>query len=140
MQRLLEFSQHHPLLIGLFVAVLVAIAVDEALRRLRNWRELSPASGVLFMNKGAAVVDLRSAAEYAAGHIINSRNIPLAELDGRVTELEKFRGQPVLLYCKSGDDSHTAAKRLGKLGFSELAVLKGGLSTWQQEQFPLERR
>jgi rhodanese-related sulfurtransferase len=140
MQRLVEFSQHHPFLIGLAVLVLAALAVDEALRRLRKWRELPPAQGVLLINKGATVVDLRPAAEYSAGHIINSRNIPLPELDGRVTELEKFRDQPVLLYCKSGDDSNAAAKRLGKLGFSQLAVLKGGIGAWQQEQFPLERR
>jgi len=140
MQRLLEFTQHHPFLFGLLAALVVAIAVDEALRRARKFREVSPAQGVLLLNKGAAALDLRSSAEFSAGHIINARNLPLPELDARIGELEKFKEQPLLLYCKSGDGSQTAATRLGKLGFQQLHVLKGGLGAWQQEQFPLERR
>jgi rhodanese-related sulfurtransferase len=140
MQRLLEFTQHHPFLFGLLAAIVVGIAVDEALRRARKFREVSPAQGVLLLNKGAAALDLRSSAEFSAGHIINARNLPLPELDARIGELDKLKEQPLLLYCKSGDGSQTAATRLGKLGFQQLHVLKGGLGAWQQEQFPLERR
>lgn len=139
MQRLLEFSQHHYYLVGLAALLLVALAVDEALRRLRKYRELGPAQSVLLINKGAAVLDLRAQAEFSAGHIMNARNIPLAELDGRAGELEKFRGQPLLIYCKTGSDAGTAAARLAKKGFQPLTVLKGGLAAWQQEHLPLER-
>lgn len=138
MQRLLEFSQHHYYLVGLAALLLVALAVDEALRRLRKYKELGPAQSVLLINKGAGVLDLRAQAEFSAGHIMNARNIPLAELDSRAGELEKFRGQPLLIYCKSGSDAATAAARLAKKGF-ELTVLKGGIAAWQQEQLPLER-
>lgn len=139
MQRLLEFSQHHYYLVGLAALLLVALAVDEALRRLRKYKELGPAQSVLLINKGAAVLDLRAQAEFSAGHIMNARNIPLAELDGRAGELEKFRGQPLLIYCKSGSDAGTAAARLAKKGFAP-TVLKGGIAAWQQEHFPLEKR
>lgn len=139
MQRLIEFSQHHPLLIGLAVLALLALAVDEALRRLRKYREVGPAESVLLINKGAAVVDLRSEGEFSAGHIIHARNIPLPELEARAAELEKLRGQSLLVYCKTGNDAATAAAKLAKRGFTPLAVLKGGISAWQQEQLPLER-
>ena len=139
MQRLIEFSQHHPLLIGLAVLVLVALAVDEGLRRLRKYREVGPAEGVLLINKGAAVLDLRTEGEFTTGHIIHARNIPLSELEARAAELEKLRGQSLLVYCKSGSDAATAAAKLAKRGFEPLAVLKGGISAWQQEQLPLER-
>ena len=139
MQRLLEFSLHHYYLVGLAVLALLALAVDELLRRLRKYREVSPAEGVLLINKGAAVLDLRSQAEFSAGHIINARNVPLAELEARAAELDKLRGQPLLVYCKSGSDADNAAAKLAKRGFQPLAVLKGGVSAWQQEQFPLER-
>jgi uncharacterized membrane protein YcaP (DUF421 family) len=76
MSRLLEFSQHHPLLIGLVVLVILALAVDETLRRMRKYRELAASQAVLLINKGAAVIDLRSHAEFDAGHIINARNLP----------------------------------------------------------------
>lgn len=139
MQRLFEFTQHHPILIGLAVALLAALAADEVMRRLRKFRELGPAEGVLFMNKGAAVLDLRTQAEFSAGHIIRARNIPLPELDARAGELEKHREEPLLLCCKDGSESPRAAGRLIKRGFKQLAVLKGGIAAWQQQQFPLER-
>ena len=139
MQRLLEFIQHHPYLNGALLAVLVALAVDEALRRLRKYREIGPAESVLLINKGAAVLDLRAQAEFKSGHIINARNIPMAELDGRTAELDKFREQALVLACKSGAEAATAAARLTKQGFRQLFVLKGGIAAWKQDQFPLER-
>jgi rhodanese-related sulfurtransferase len=139
MQRLLEFTRNHYVLVGLALLVVLALVVDELLRRMRKYREVAPAEGVLLINKGATVLDLRSQAEFSAGHIINARNIPLAELEGRSSDLEKLRGQPLLMYCKSGDAAGTAAAKLAKLGFEGIAVLKGGLGAWQQEQFPLER-
>jgi len=139
MQRLLEFSRNHYILVGLAVLVLLALAVDEALRRMRKYREVGPAEGVLLINKGAAVLDLRSQAEFSAGHIINARNFPIAELEARSQDLEKLRGQILLVYCKSGESAASAATKLAKRGFEGIAVLKGGLGAWQQEQFPLER-
>ena len=139
MQRLLEFSLHHYVLVSLAVLALLALGVDELLRRLRKYREVSPAEGVLLINQGAAVLDLRSQAEFSAGHIINARNLPMAELEARAAELDKLRGQSLLVYCKSGNEADAAAAKLVKRGFQPLAVLKGGLAAWQQEQFPLER-
>ena len=139
MQRFLEFFQHHPILMGLAGLVILALAVDEVLRRLRKYQEVAAAEAVLLINKGAAVLDLRAPGEFSSGHIINARNMPLAELDGRVRELEKFKGQPLILCCKDGSDAGSAAARLAKLGFGQLKALKGGISSWQREQFPLER-
>ena len=139
MQRFLEFSLNHPIMIGLLGLVLLALIVDEALRRMRKYRELAAAEAVLLINKGAPVLDLRAPAEFSAGHIINARNLPLAELDGRMAELEKFKGQPLLLCCKDGNDAGSAAARLAKQGFGPLHALKGGIAAWQREQFPLER-
>jgi rhodanese-related sulfurtransferase len=139
MQRFAEFIQHHLLLFALAGVLLAALAVDEALRRLRKFREVPPGEGVLLMNKGAAVVDLRAPGEFSAGHIINARNLPMAELDARVGELEKYREQGLLLCCQSGTDALKAAARLTKQGFAKLYVLKGGIAAWKQDQFPLER-
>jgi rhodanese-related sulfurtransferase len=139
MPRLLEFIQHHYYLAGLAVVALVALAVDELLRRMRKYRELGAAQAVLEINKGAAVLDLRTPEEFGAGHIINARNLPLAELDARAGELDKLKGKPLLLCCKEGRQAAGAAARLAKLGFGPVHVLKGGVAAWQQEHFPLER-
>lgn len=125
---------------GLAGLAIVALFVDEALRRLRKYQEISAAEAVLLINKGAPVLDLRAPGEFSAGHIINARNLPLAELDSRVGEIEKFKGQPLILCCKEGSDAGTAATRLAKLGFGPINALKGGIAAWQREQFPLEHR
>lgn len=139
MQRFLEFIQHHPYLTGAAGLVILALGVDEFLRRLRKYQEVAAAEAVLLINKGAPVVDLRAPGDFSAGHIINARNLPLAELDSRVGELEKYKGQPLILCCKEGSDAGSAAARLTKLGFGAIKVLKGGIAAWQREQFPLER-
>lgn len=140
MQRFLEFFQHHPILLGVAALVILALIVDEVLRRMRKYREVGAAEAVLLINKGTPVVDLRAPAEFSAGHIINARNLPLGELDSRIGELEKFKGQPLILCCKEGSDAGTAAARLAKLGFGPISALKGGIAAWQREQFPLEHR
>ena len=139
MQRFLEFFQHHPILMGLAGLVILALAVDEVLRRLRKYKEVVAAEAVLLINKGAPVLDLRAPGDFSAGHIINARNLPLAELDSRVGEIQKYKDQPLILCCKEGSDAGTAAARLAKLGFGAVKVLKGGIAAWQREQFPLER-
>jgi rhodanese-related sulfurtransferase len=140
MSRLFEFIQHHPFLAGLLVLLVLALTVDEALRRMRKYRELAAAQAVLLINKGAAVLDLRSPAEFDAGHIINARNLPLTELDARAAELDKLKGQTVLLCSKDGSDAGAAAVKLIKRGLGPVDVLKGGMTAWAAEQFPLEKR
>ncbi|MGH8372011.1 MAG: rhodanese-like domain-containing protein [Gammaproteobacteria bacterium] len=139
MPRLLEFAHHHPYLIGAAILIVALFIADTLWRRLRKFRETSPAEAVLLINKGAAVVDIRAAKDFGAGHIIGARNIPAAEFDGRIAELEKFREQPILIYCQSGQTSQGRATALAKAGFQQVHSLKGGLSAWQSDNFPLER-
>ncbi|HEX5339854.1 MAG TPA: rhodanese-like domain-containing protein [Gammaproteobacteria bacterium] len=139
MQRLLEFTHHHPYLIGAAVLIVVLFIADSLWRRLRKFREISPAEAVLLVNRGAAVIDVRTAKEFGAGHIIGARNLPLAEFTERVTELEKFREQPVLICCQNGASSQGRAAALSKAGFQQVHSLKGGISAWQSDNFPLER-
>ena len=61
----------------------------------------------LINRRDAIIIDVREKADYAIGHLPNSRHIPLAELAGRTGELEKFKTRPVLLNCAPG----TAATR-----------------------------
>ena len=76
---------------------------------------------------GWDLVDVRTAAEHAAGAIPGSRSIPLDELRERRGEL----GQgPVLVYCQVGQRGHTAAALLQELGV-EVRTLDGGWLTWR---------
>ena len=75
-----------------------------------------------YLARGAQVVDVRSAAEFAAGHASGSVNVPLPEIDRRAGELDRSR--PVIACCASGTRSAMAARRLKRLGFAD--VLNGG--------------
>ena len=139
MPRLIEFAGHHPYLIAAAILILVLFVGDELLRRLRKYREVTAAESVLLINKGATVVDIRASKEFSEGHVIGAHNIPAAELDGRLSELDKYKQQPVIVYCENGTTSQKAAGMLVKHGFKAVHTLKGGIRGWQNEHFPLER-
>jgi rhodanese-related sulfurtransferase len=85
------------------------------------------------------VVDLRDAADYRQGHIVDSLNLPLAKLPERIAELERYRDKPVVLVCKLGQTASGAAKTLKEKGFTRVFKLGGGISEWQGSQLPLVR-
>ena len=77
---------------------------------------------------GARLVDVRSPGEFAAGHLPGAVNIPVDEIDGRLGELEP-KDAPVVVYCRSGARSSSAARALEGAGFSKVHNL-GAMSSW----------
>jgi rhodanese-related sulfurtransferase len=80
------------------------------------------------VQKGAVLLDVRTAAEFQAGHLPGAINIPVAELAGRAAEV----GPPtraVVTYCKSGARSTRAAAMLRQLGFTNVLNL-GPKAAW----------
>lgn len=74
------------------------------------------------MRAGATVLDVRSAGEFASGHVDGARNLPVGELAGRLHEVPRDRA--VIVYCQSGGRSARAAQVLKAAGYSP--VLDGG--------------
>lgn len=102
--------------------------------------EVGAAEAVQMINRrDALTVDVRESAEYAAGHIANSRHIPLAQLADHLKALEKFKLRPIIVICRSGSRAASAAGVLRKNGFGEVFTLRGGVSAWQQAGMPLEK-
>jgi rhodanese-related sulfurtransferase len=92
------------------------------------------------INRGkATVLDVREPNEYANGHLPDAKNIPLAELAGRIGELAKFKARTVIVVCQKGVRSATAAKELAKAGFEDVVCLDGGLAAWQTQGLPLAK-
>jgi rhodanese-related sulfurtransferase len=85
---------------------------------------------------GAApiVVDVRSEAEHAGGHIAGSLNIPLTHLDERIGEIPA--GRPVALHCEGGYRSAIAASLLQKLGRRDVYDMVGGYKAWLAAKLP----
>jgi NADPH-dependent 2,4-dienoyl-CoA reductase/sulfur reductase-like enzyme/rhodanese-related sulfurtransferase len=83
------------------------------------------------MPPSAVLVDVRSAAEFRAGHLPGARHIPHTELRGRLDEIPA--GTPVLLYCASGYRSYLALRVLRQHGWPDVRSLSGGLDTLRLE-------
>ncbi|MEM7184612.1 MAG: rhodanese-like domain-containing protein [Spirochaetota bacterium] len=74
------------------------------------------------------VVDVRTDREWQQGRIAGAKHIPIAELEGRLSEIAKDK--KVLLYCHSGGRSSRAAKLLVERGYKQVYNLKGGIAAW----------
>jgi rhodanese-related sulfurtransferase len=91
------------------------------------------------INRGKTIIiDVRSAEEFATGHLPDAKNIPLPELAKRMSELEKFKTRPIVVVCQKGSRSATAVGLLGKAGFAEATSLEGGLDEWKKQGLPLK--
>ena len=136
MAQLFEFAGNHPFLVGSLVLIIVLVIVNE-IRLKAAGPELAPADAVRLINDGATVLDVRPAAQYADGHIVGARSVPLGELGGKLDGLAKKKDRPVLVYCELGGQSAKAAATLRQAGFSQVLNLKGGLVAWQRDNLPL---
>ncbi|MFM8258778.1 MAG: MBL fold metallo-hydrolase [Vulcanococcus sp.] len=88
--------------------------------------------------QAVTILDVRSRDEQQGpdGRIGGSLLIPLPELESRLAELPA--GRPVVVVCHAGSRSALATQQLLKAGLNEVANLRGGLSRWADEGYPLE--
>ena len=109
-------------------------------RRLSGVPEVGALQAVQLLNRSdALIIDVREPAEFSAGHAPNARNIPLAQFDKRIGELEKFKNRPAVVVCQTGSRAHAATALLKKAGFAQVVVLAGGIAAWQQANMPIEK-
>jgi len=140
MERIPEFVGNHLFLVSLFMALLVMLLWNLFGAGLTGVEEVDAADATLLINKeGGVVVDVRGAEEFAAGHIINALNLPLADMETRRGELDKYKDKPVIAVCGSGPASTRAARMLRGAGFSRALALRGGITAWQGANLPLTR-
>jgi rhodanese-related sulfurtransferase len=94
----------------------------------------------LINSEDAAVVDVRTDAEFRNGHIINAINVPEKQLDTHADKLEKLRERPVVMVCRTGQAAARVSAQLRKKGFQNLHILDGGLMGWQSANLPLAKK
>ena len=137
MNRFFEYTTNHPFLVAAAAILAVLAVVFEMRQRARGGGSIGTADAVRLQNTGALLVDVRDSSEYEAGHIIEARHIPAAEIASRAESLKKFKEKPVIVYCDAGSTSAGAARTLRDSGFTKVVTLSGGLNTWRQDNLPL---
>lgn len=100
-------------------AAVPSISPREARERLKN-------------EPGIVVLDVRTAAEYADGHLPGSVLLPLTVVPLRAGEVLPDRGATVFVYCHSGARSAQAVSILARMGYTKVWNL-GGIVHWPYE-------
>ena len=101
---------------------------------------LSAANAVQLINREKAVViDVCSADEYAAAHIVGAKSVPLADLEARLPAVVKNKAVPLLIVCASGARAQRAVSVAQKLGYANAQMLSGGLKAWRAAGMPVEK-
>lgn len=102
---------------------------------MRGKNTLTTLQATQLLNKGkVTILDVRSPDEFKAGHLKQSKNIPLDQLGTRVGELDK--SSPVLVICGVGARAARGAAQLKRAGFDNVYVLGGGFAEWQSQGLP----
>lgn len=81
-------------------------------------------------------VDVRTVEEFASGHAVGTKNLPVESISETLGSLDKKK--PVYLICRTGRRSANAAKILAEAGFTEVFDVKGGTVAWIEAGLPLE--
>lgn len=101
---------------------------------------LAPDAAVQLINRAkAVVVDVCEPDEFATGHVVGAKNIPLGEMDKKLTTVVKNKGVPVILVCQSGARSARAVALAKTLGYDQAQSLAGGLVAWKAANLPIEK-
>lgn len=99
---------------------------------------ISPQDAVHQINREhGVIVDVRDVEAYAASHLIAARHIPFDQLEARLTELEKSKNRPIVVYG-AGSSADRAVRMLQQKGFARASALAGGLAAWTEAGMPVE--
>lgn len=135
MDQIIVFLGQQWLLVGILIASVFLLIKHES---NKGGVSLSPQQVINVVNQQEGVViDLRDAADFKAGHIVDAINIPSSKLASQLSELERYRDRPLVLVCKMGQHSGAAGKTLAAQGFENVSRMQGGMMEWQNMQLPL---
>jgi len=139
MERLIEYTNHHPWLTGALVLIAIVVILYELRARSETKASVSPQDMVRLMNHGALLIDLRPAEAFSAGHVGGARQMTGEQILQASEILKKYKDKPVVVYDDTGSLSASAVRQLAAQGFTKAFNLRGGLAAWRTENLPLIR-
>lgn len=136
----LEFVLKNWMLFAAFSGVSALLLWNIFGNRLRGVRALELAEMVGMMNaESAVVIDVRTDSEFNSGRIIQSVNVPVAEIEQRLDSLSKNSERPHIIVCETGHSSVKPCSILKKNGFSQVYYLSGGINAWKEQNYPIQK-
>ena len=139
MQQYIEFFSNHPILSAVWLVLFVMLIASVIKARFSALKQVSPTELTLQVNRNnALIIDIRTEADYNKGHITGARHLLLADIEKQqLAGLEKHKAEPIIVVCQAGITAQKAAASLLKQGFTNVAVLQGGMGSWTGASLPL---
>ena len=136
--ELLPFLAHNWMLVLIAVVSGSLLLAPGVLAGTRTG--VAPGAAVQMINREkAVVVDVGEADEFAAGHVVGARNIPVANFEQRLPEVVKNKTVPLILVCATGARANRCLAKAKSLGYEKAVVLAGGLRAWKEANLPVEK-
>lgn len=82
-------------------------------------------------NKDTVILDVRDTKDYNKGHIENSINIPIDEVESRIDELKDYKDKEILIYCSVGRRSAQVAEILENSGYKDVSNTVDGVKEYE---------
>src|SRR5262245_28309172 len=82
------------------------------------------------------LLDVRTAEEFAEGHLAEAILIPIHDLPHRLGEISPYKDKKIIAYCRTGNRSGRAAEILGAKGFT-VFNMEGGIVKWKEANLPV---
>ena len=139
MDQLTQYIQMNHWLVAGTVVVLGLVIAFEIRSRGESLAAISPQDAIRLMNRGAVVIDLRPAEQYAAGHLSGARRMDGAQILKANDTLKKYKQKALIVYDESGSLGTSAARQLKAQGFEHAFNLRGGVAAWRSDNLPLEK-
>lgn len=142
MQEIMEFVKSSPMMSGIWVVLLIALIVTSIRSAMSPTKNLEPQEATVWVNRGDGVfVDIRSPDEFKKGHIHGSVSLPMEKIKQKeLSSIEKFKEAPIVIVCATGMTAKSAVSQLTAEGFTQVAVLQGGMNTWRSAKLPVSQK
>lgn len=105
---------------------------------IHGGNSVNPTAATLLINRSKAIViDVRTAEEFAKGHLARSKNIVINQLPSDLESLKIAKNLPVILVCDTGTRSSSMIQKIKAAGYAEVFNLEGGIKAWNLAGLPL---
>ncbi len=115
--------------ITLAIVLILIIGAVVLARRPKMYTKISHQEAKTMQDQGTLVIDVREPHEYAEGHIEGAINVPLAGVENLIGKIAPDKDTPLLVHCRSGMRSRTAANKLTTMGYTKVYDF-GGIMDW----------
>lgn len=115
------------------------LTLVEAARQRIKERTIQEVKGKIDRGEAFQFIDVREDLEYTHDHVRGAKHIGRGVLERDVETVIPDKQTEIVLYCGGGYRSALAAESLGRMGYTNVSSMVGGIKAWRDAGFPIDR-